>query len=132
MNNPQQDRQQEAENVASKRPEDRIRFVIIPGHPSLDLVMMDPFAEGVEDITARKPDTEKVSWDDYDSEVGINVQYVPALQVNGQLFELTKEKLQWLVAMGAAVLKSVDGGTPALEKEMAKFRRHMRGETVKR
>ena len=121
MTNPQQQRQQEAENSAAKKPEDRIRFVMIPGHPSLDLVMMDPFAEGVEDIAARKPGVEGVSWDEYDSEVGINVNYVAAIQVNNELYELTPEKLQWLVAMGAAVLKGLTGGTPALEKEMEKF-----------
>jgi hypothetical protein len=130
--NPQQQRQQEAENSASKKPEDRIRFVLIPGHPPLDLGMMDPFAEAIEEMAARDPDRKSVGWDEFDAEVGINVNYVPAIQVNNEIYELTPEKLQWLVAMGAAVLKGVDGGTPALEKEMEKFRRHMRGETVKK
>lgn len=139
MDNPQQQRQHAAENAAQQKPEDRIRFGVIPGHPDLNLVTMDPFAEAVEDISRRNPDKESVAWEEVDRELGIGVRYLAILQINDTVFELSEEKLRWLIAMGQGVLKATeiqpDGsqrGTPALEEEMKKFRRHIRGEVAKR
>lgn len=111
-----------------EKPEDYQKkpfFGVTIGHPLKQDMALDPHADGVDDMSRSG---KKVSWAEYDKEMGMACHALPTLTLNGQTIILTRDDLEWLLVQGKSILDGMDIFAKGADSTWAKFRRQVRGE----